>query len=89
MADPVPRVGRVSIGSILYMRNPTPGQIVFNLLTRCIQQRPDEDPPHRGNAGQAGQPRTPDQIQQHRFGIVAAVVGRSHPQRADLFRRFA
>ena len=53
------------------------------------QQRAHIRPAHRRDArGSAGRAAA-GQIEQHRFGIVAAVVGRSHPQRADLFRRFA
>ena len=75
VAHPVAGEGVVGIGAVLHVGDAVFRQVGFDIGTGGGEEGADVLPADRVDAGEAGKAAAPEQVQEHRFGVVAGVVG--------------
>ena len=77
----------VIIGRILHMGHAVGGGVGRQLRPGDAQEGAADVPPHLGDTRKARRPGSPDQVQQHRLGVVVGVVGGEDGIVAAVLRR--
>ena len=75
VAKPVPQKFTGVVGAVCHIAQPVILHIGFHFLPGHVQHRPDQPVSFRCNAAQAPQAAAPEQVHQHRFGVVIRGVG--------------